>query len=385
MQQIQYRGGEEEARAMAEHVLPTSNELSLAHMDTYFGFTNYEENDGSGNEFVFEIDRSLLIDPRGITYGREIGEGPHSIVYEGLYKSKVVAVKVIQPSRTSDVSPESKEKFQREVTLLSRVKHENVVKFIGASVEPSMVIITELMRGGTLHKYLLSNRPNTLDLKLSISFALDISRAMEYLHANSIIHRDLKPSNLLLTEDKKQIKLADFGLARVEISGKMTIEAGTFRWMAPELFSLDPLPSGAKKHYDHKVDVYSFSIVLWELLTNKTPFKGRNNVMVAYATANNERPSVQDVPKALVPFLESCWAEDPKCRPEFMEITDFLHSFCSTLTKPPNAVEIEDRKSNKKVESASTGHLIKKYEEKGNKRKSLLPSLFHCFEDCFSD
>jgi hypothetical protein len=68
-----------------------------------------------------------------------------------------------------------------------------------------------------------------------------------------------------------------------------------------------------------------------------------------------------------------------------MEITDFLHSFCSTLTKPPKAVEIEDCKSNKKAESASTGHLIKTYEEKGNKRKSLLPSLFPCFEDCFSD
>lgn len=87
MQQIQYRGGEEEVRAMAEHVVPTSNEFSLAHIDTYFGLTNYEENNGSGNEFVFEIDRSLLIDPRGITYVREIGEGPHSIVYEGLWVS----------------------------------------------------------------------------------------------------------------------------------------------------------------------------------------------------------------------------------------------------------------------------------------------------------
>lgn len=92
----------------------------------------------------------------------------------------------------------------------------------------------------------------------------------------------------------------------------MTTEAGTYRWMAPEvtflfvwfeevhlqvcfvlfmyllcyqLFSIDPLPVGGKKCYDHKADVYSFSIILWELLTNKTPFKGRNNVMVAYATA----------------------------------------------------------------------------------------------------
>jgi hypothetical protein len=93
MQQIQYRGGEEEVRAMAEHVVPTSNEFSLAHIDTYFGLTKYEENNGSGNEFVFEIDRSLLIDPRGITYGREIGEGPHSIVYEGSWVSSFCQLK----------------------------------------------------------------------------------------------------------------------------------------------------------------------------------------------------------------------------------------------------------------------------------------------------
>lgn len=119
--------------------------------------------------------------------------------------------------------------------------------------------------------------------------------------------------NLLLMEDKKQIKLADFGLAREEITDEMTCEAGTYRWMAPEvlvfivsdihealifqlcpiltssifqLYSRDPLPVGVKKHYDHKVDVYSFSIVVWELLTNRAPFKGRPNITVAYATAN---------------------------------------------------------------------------------------------------
>ncbi|KAK9284327.1 hypothetical protein L1049_023498 [Liquidambar formosana] len=274
---------------MAEHEL-SDDELfelpltySVENAGTSVGGLKYE--DLGSDPFVVKIDDSLLIDHSRLSIGPMISEGPYSMVYEGLYNSKPVAIKEIQPNKTSAVSPERKEKFQREVTMLSKVKHGNIIKFIGASMEPAMMIITELMRGGTLQKYLWSIRPKCPDLKLSISFALDISRAMEYLHAMGIIHRDLKPSNLLLTEDKKQIKLANFGLAREEAADEMSTEAGTYRWMAPELFSIETLQRGAKKHYDHKVDVYSFSMVLWELLTNRTPFKGRNNIMVAYAAA----------------------------------------------------------------------------------------------------
>ncbi|XP_059654949.1 serine/threonine-protein kinase STY13-like [Cornus florida] len=167
----------------------------------------------------------------------------------------------------------------------SEIPHFPLLKqFVGAHIKPTMMIITALMRGGTLQKYLWSIRPSCPDLKRSINFAFGISRAMEYLHANGIIHRDLKPGNILLTEDIKKIKLADFGLARDESEGDMTTEAGTYRWMAPELFSIDPLKLGLKKHYDHVI-VYSFSMVLWELLTNVTPYKGRNSIMVAYAAA----------------------------------------------------------------------------------------------------
>ncbi|CAH2043106.1 unnamed protein product [Thlaspi arvense] len=113
---------------------------------------------------------------------------------------------------------------------------------------------------------------------------------MEFLNANGIIHRDLKPSNMLLTGDQKHVKLADFGLAREKTKGFMTCEAGTYRWMAPELFSHEALQVGEKKHYDHKVDVYSFAIVFWELLTNKTPFKGKNNIFVAYAASKVSQP-----------------------------------------------------------------------------------------------
>ncbi|GMI63393.1 hypothetical protein like AT5G66710 [Hibiscus trionum] len=272
-------------------------ELSLPYPLQYVGNTfcrrtsmynnDVEDEEGdSDNSFVFQIDETLLIDPRLVLLHKMVGEGSYSTVHEGLYKSKPVTVKIIQPSNPSAVIREHKEKFQREVLLMSRMDHENVVKFIGASVEPTMMIVTELMKGDTLQRYLWSVRPKRLELKHSLRLALDISQAMEYLHASGIIHRDLKPSNLLLSEDKMHVKLTDLGLARDEVMGGMTCEAGTYRWMAPELYSRDPLPIGAKKHYDHKVDVYSFSIVLWELLTNKAPFKGRENVIVAYAAAN---------------------------------------------------------------------------------------------------
>ncbi|XP_015890194.3 serine/threonine/tyrosine-protein kinase HT1 [Ziziphus jujuba] len=382
---------------MAEHVKQTNKELlrlSLSYSLDTIGNSNRrltanDETNDCGNEFVFNIDPSLLIDPHSVKIGRLIGEGPHSIVYEGLYKSKPVAVKIIQPMRSSAVSVERKKRFQREVTLQSKMQHENIVKLIGASVEPTMVIVTELMKGGTLQKYLWSIRPRPLDPKLSINFALDVSRVMEFLHANGIIHRDLKPSNLLLTEDMKQIKLADFGLAREEISGEMTSEAGTYRWMAPELFSLDPLPSGGKLQYDHKVDVYSFSIVLWELLTNTTPFKGRNSVMVAYATAKKIRPCLENIPKDLVPLLQSCWGEDPKSRPEFMEITVSLSNYQNSLSidiKATEIVETEHPKSNTITKEDPAGTSINPQSKnavvKVKRRRKSSPSFLRCFDYC---
>jgi serine/threonine protein kinase len=99
-----------------------------------------------------------------------------------------------------------------------------------------MVIVTELLLGGTLRKYLVSLRPKRLDIRLAVGFALDIARAMECLHSHGIIHRDLKPENLILSADHKTVKLADFGLAREEsLTEMMTAETGTYRWMAPEV------------------------------------------------------------------------------------------------------------------------------------------------------
>ncbi|XP_027179656.1 serine/threonine-protein kinase STY13-like [Coffea eugenioides] len=364
---------------MADQENLVEDSLSAAFGKDVEGF---RRNDVFGSKRLVKIGKELLIDLKHLTIGSMISEGPYSIVYEALYNSVPVAVKVIQPDISSNVSPERMEKFEREVVMLSRVKHDNIVKFIGAAMEPALIVLTELMKGGTLQKYLWSLRPNCPDMKLSLNLALGISRAMQYLHANGIIHRDLKPSNLLLTEDKNKIKLADFGLAREEAAGEMTAEAGTYRWMAPELFSIDPLKLGGKKPYNHKVDVYSFSIVLWELLTNSTPFKGRGNVMVAYAAAANLRPNMDNIPTEIVPLLKSCWAADPADRPEFAQITDFLSKFianmCSVQKTLPNLFDTEHSKTTGAEDSLVAVECLRKRRGNNKKKRSLLT----CFSKC---
>ncbi|KAI9165386.1 hypothetical protein LWI28_013182 [Acer negundo] len=185
---------------------------------------------------------------------------------------------------------------------------------------------------------------------------------------------------------------------------EMTCEAGTYRWMAPELFSRDPIPNGVKKHYDHKVDVYSFAIVMWELMTNKAPFKGRDNISVAYAASKNQRPSLENLPEEVVALLRSCWDEDPKVRPEFSEIiitlTKLLEKLCTIKTTPTDVVEIEDSsrlaanhvinktgsKRNVKEDSDCLAATEKKHktEKKSKKRGKTLTRFLRCLGNCFS-
>ncbi|KAF8098441.1 hypothetical protein N665_0266s0009 [Sinapis alba] len=312
------------------------------------------ESAGDNNHFEFTISRESLLDPNDIVMGDMIGQGSNSVVYTGLYQTRVpVAVKVMQPSRTAAVSIKHKENFQKEVMYLSKIKHDSIVKFVGACIEPQMMIVTELLEGGNLQKLLWESRPNTLDLRMALSYALDISRAMEFLHSKGLIHRDLKPKNVLLTSDMTHVKLADFGLVREETTSCcMTSEAGTYRWMAPEVFGRD-LRIGDTLHYDHKADVYSFAIVLWELITNKLPFCGIPHTIVPYFVSQNKRPSLVDIPGELVGIIASCWAEDSNARPEFKEITITLTNLLRAVCID-ESIEESDSRVNSNSNTAQT-------------------------------
>ncbi|XP_042502268.1 serine/threonine/tyrosine-protein kinase HT1-like isoform X2 [Macadamia integrifolia] len=233
----------------------------------------------SGAEIKGEGEEEWSADLSQLYIGNKFASGRHSRVYRGTYKQRAVAIKLIsQPEEDEGLAVMLEKQFTQEVALLFRLRHPNIITFVAACKKPPVFcIITEYSSGGSLRKYLHRHEPNSLPLDLVLKLALDIARGMHYLHSQGILHRDLKSENLLLGEDMC-VKVADFGLSCLESecgSGKGF--TGTYRWMAPEMIK--------EKHHTRKVDVYSFGIVLWELLTALTPFEGMTSEQAAFAVS----------------------------------------------------------------------------------------------------
>jgi len=129
-----------------------------------------------------------------------------------------------------------------------------------------------------LRAYLHKLEHQTISLQKLLTFALDIARGMEYIHSQGVIHRDLKPENILIGEGCR-LKIADFGIACEEASCDLLADdPGTYRWMAPEMIK--------RKSYGRKVDVYSFGLILSEMLTGTIPYEDMNPIQAAFAVVN---------------------------------------------------------------------------------------------------
>ncbi|KAI3868930.1 hypothetical protein MKW92_003226 [Papaver armeniacum] len=259
------------------------------------------------------------IDARQLTFENKVGSGSFGDLYKGIYCTQEVAIKVLKAER---VSAEMQREFAQEVYIMRKVRHKNVVQFIGACTRPpSLCIVTEFMSGGSIYDF-LHKQKGVFKLPSVIRIAIDVSKGMNYLHQNKIIHRDLKAANLLMDENKV-VKVADFGVARVQAqSGVMTAETGTYRWMAPEVIEHKP--------YDHKADIFSFAIVLWEMLTGKLPYEYLTPLQAAVGVGL--RPTIpKDTHPKLVRLLEHCWQQNPSLRPDFSEIIEALQDIAKEV------------------------------------------------------
>ncbi|KAI3736649.1 hypothetical protein L2E82_26588 [Cichorium intybus] len=250
------------------------------------------------------------IDKTSLKIGEKIASGSCGDLYHGEYLGQDVAVKIL---RSEHLNETLEDEFAHEVAMLREVQHANIVRFIGACTKQRpLCIITEYMPGGSLYEYLHKNH-KILMLRELVKFAIDVCKGMEYLHNSSIIHRDLKTANLLL-DSQNVVKVADFGVARfLTQGGVMTAETGTYRWMAPEVIN--------HQQYDQKADVFSFAIVLWELVTAKVPYENMTPLQAALGVRQGLRP---DLPNHTHPklkeLMQRCWEFDPGNRLSFSQI-----------------------------------------------------------------
>jgi len=175
------------------------------------------------------------IDLRKLNMGAAFAQGAFGKLYKGTYNGEDVAIKLLErPENDLERAQLMEQQFQQEVMMLARLKHPNIVRFIGACRKPMVwCIVTEYAKGGSVRQFLTKRANRSVPLKLAVKQALDVARGMEYVHGLNLIHRDLKSDNLLISADKS-IKIADFGVARIEVQTEgMTPETGTYRWMAP--------------------------------------------------------------------------------------------------------------------------------------------------------
>eukprot|EP00262_Sarcandra_glabra_P006122 TRINITY_DN18222_c0_g1_i1.p1 TRINITY_DN18222_c0_g1~~TRINITY_DN18222_c0_g1_i1.p1 ORF type:complete len:443 (+),score=47.80 TRINITY_DN18222_c0_g1_i1:301-1629(+) len=278
-----------------------SHDDALAHalMDKSYpaeGLENYDE---------------WTIDLRKLNMGAAFAQGAFGKLYKGTYNGEDVAIKLLErPENCPERAQLMEQQFAQEVMMLATLKHQNIVRFIGACQKPMVwCIVTEYAKGGSVRQFLNKRQNRSVPLKLAVKQALDVARGMSYVHGLGFIHRDLKSDNLLIFGDKA-IKIADFGVARIEIQTEgMTPETGTYRWMAPEMIQ--------HRSYNHKVDVYSFGIVLWELITGLLPFQNMSAVQAAFAVVNKGvRPIIpQDCLPILAEIMTRCWDSNPDVRP----------------------------------------------------------------------
>ncbi|XAR56078.1 Non-specific serine/threonine protein kinase [Bertholletia excelsa] len=288
----------------------------------------------------FDLSSLQIIKDEDLEELRELGSGTFGTVYHGKWRGTDVAIKRIKKACFTGRSSEQERltvEFWREAAILSKLHHPNVVAFYGVVQDGpggTLATVTEFMVNGSLRHVLLC-KDRQLDRRKRLMLAMDAAFGMEYLHSKNIVHFDLKCDNLLvnLKDPSRPIcKVGDFGLSKIKRNTLVTGGVrGTLPWMAPELLN------GSSNKVSEKVDVFSFGIVLWEILTGEEPYANMHYGAIIGGIVNNTlRPPVPNYCDSEWKLLmEQCWAPDPVVRPSFTEIARRLRVMSAACqTKP---------------------------------------------------
>jgi serine/threonine protein kinase len=290
------------------------------------------EQHDNGPSDVFMIDKYSLSCPT------LCGKGPFSLVYKGkwLGVNCVMKIFILDPQYFQ----ESEEEFKKEVNIISKLNHPNIVKFLGYGISKKKIkwerfIVMELMEID-LSK-IIFDLSQKGDIPFTYFSAIDVmfqvAKAMCYLHKHKIYHQDLKPKNVLVSPRKfgmtsvgecMYVKVANFDVSKMNVTGGIPskskyVKMGVTIYTAPEMGSND-LPF----HESSKADVYSFGIMCSEILSGKTPFEGVKRSKIHDEVKKGIRPELPTNFNGLVSLINECWRLDACNRPSFQAICERL-------------------------------------------------------------
>lgn len=213
---------------------------------------------------------------------RKIGDGGMAFVYQARDKllNRIVAVKVLRPEFVDD--QEFLVKFKREAEAVASLSHPNIVNVYDVGEDGKVhYIVMEYVDGQNLKEIIQDE--GRLEEYTALDIAKQIARALSAAHRNGIIHRDIKPHNILISKDGRQVKVADFGIAKAVSSSTMTNMGsviGSVHYISPE--------QAKGKHLTSNADLYSLGIVLYEMIIGRVPFSGDSPISIALKHINED-------------------------------------------------------------------------------------------------
>eukprot|EP01118_Nematostelium_gracile_P007130 TRINITY_DN2304_c0_g1_i1.p1 TRINITY_DN2304_c0_g1~~TRINITY_DN2304_c0_g1_i1.p1 ORF type:complete len:531 (-),score=133.00 TRINITY_DN2304_c0_g1_i1:70-1662(-) len=266
-----------------------------------------------------EIKMSLWnLDYNEIVLEGELGRGAYGIVYKGKWRNQNVAVKKF----LDQITDEQKQEFIAECELIANIRpHENVIQLLGISTEPYSIVV-KYYEEGSLYNYI--EKGNPLPEKEIISLLKGIAAGVSHIHSEKMVHRDLACRNILLSRSKNGLNavIADFGFTRkltAGNSGTTRSTVGPVRWMAPE--------SLRDQIYSYKSDVFSFGVIMWEMVARKLPWGEMDQVKVILAVLDGKTLEIPEkTPSELATLMKSCWRTNPEDRPTAQGLFDKLNA-----------------------------------------------------------
>lgn len=230
----------------------------------------------------------------------ELGRGAMGVVYKGVDPTihRTVAIKTLRLSEFEEEElNEIKERFFREAESAGLLNHPHIVSIYDAGEEHDLAFIAmEYLEGEDLVKF--TRKENLLPLRDVLNFIIQVADALDYAHGKNVVHRDIKPANIMLLKETNNVKVTDFGIARITSSSKTKtgVVLGTPSYMSPEQVS--------GKKIDGRSDIFSLGVVLFEMLSGQKPFVSEDITSLMFQISKEPHPSIKEINPKIPPVVE---------------------------------------------------------------------------------